>query len=201
MIRRILYSGIIIFLNDYPIGQAFTFSLVFCPILAYHLVMNPYLSTITNIMMDINEMSFIVIGAFFFIFAEKIQDSRKLDILGWTVIAIILAIIVANLIVLWIVKIFIIKKEFSEWWKAYKGTNSQPQNNKNSEHNEEEKMSENSSRMLGNQVTISQFQNPNQLDERLKSPKIDPSMFLGIKAQYQEVHGNKLFKRIQKSLN
>jgi hypothetical protein len=83
MIRRALYACIIIFLSEYPEMQAFGFMIICIPILAYHLVMNPYLDLLTNVMMNINESSFIVVGAFFYVFAEPDPDADRALLLGW----------------------------------------------------------------------------------------------------------------------
>ena len=89
MLRRLLYACIIIFLEKYPMMQAFTFTWICLPILAYQIVMNPYLDKIINIVMNINEISFVVIGIFFFNFGEPNNNADELNILGWTVISII----------------------------------------------------------------------------------------------------------------
>ena len=89
MLRRLLYACIIIFLEKYPMMQAFTFTWICLPILAYQIVMNPYLDKIINIVMNINEISFVVIGIFFFNFGEPNNNADELNILGWAVISII----------------------------------------------------------------------------------------------------------------
>ena len=104
--------------------QAFSFTLIWLPILAYQIVMNPFLDKAINVLMNINEISFVVIGIFFFNFGEPNSNYDQLNILGWTVIAIILFVIIVNLIVLWIIKILKIRQDFKEWWHAFKNKQS-----------------------------------------------------------------------------
>ena len=92
MTRRILYACIIVFMIDFPVFQAFTFMLICVPILAYHLTMNPYLSKVNNVVMNINETSFILIGTFFYVFSEPMSDTNQQSILGWVVIGIIMGV-------------------------------------------------------------------------------------------------------------
>ena len=120
MSRRMLYACIIIFLIDYPQAQAFLFLVICSPVLAFHLVMNPYIALSSNIIMNINEFTFAIIGYIFFAFVEPPNNTSIHNILGWIVIAIILSITMLNVIVIWIVKIIQIKKEIADWWKAYK---------------------------------------------------------------------------------
>ena len=120
MLRRLLYACIIIFLVDFPQLQAFFFLIICLPVLAYHLVMNPYRTVPTNFIMNLNELSFVVIGSIFFAFIEPTSDSQRKNILGWIVIAIILSVTMINISVIWVLKILLIRKELSDWWKAYK---------------------------------------------------------------------------------
>ena len=96
---------------NYPIMQAFTFNLFFCPILAYHLTMSPYIDLIVNIIMDINECALMVLGAFFFTFAEPSNNSKRLNILGYAAIGVILFIFMLNITVLWVLKLISLWKE------------------------------------------------------------------------------------------
>ena len=121
MTRRLLYACIIIFLPDYPIAQAFFFMIVFIPIFSYHVVMNPYIDVIDNVMMDINETSFMIIGVFFFMFAEPITDDNKSMALGWTVVGLIIEVIMLNIIVLWILKFIAIKAQIKEYLRVHYG--------------------------------------------------------------------------------
>jgi hypothetical protein len=59
MLRRSLYALTIVFLPSFPMAQAFSFMVICLPILAYHLVMNPYIDAINNVLMNINEISLI----------------------------------------------------------------------------------------------------------------------------------------------
>ena len=67
--------------------------------------MSPYIDLIVNIIMDINECALIVIGAFFFTFAEPSNNSKRLNILGYAAIGVILFIFILNVTVLWTLKI------------------------------------------------------------------------------------------------
>ena len=116
MLRRTLYACIIIFMVDYPMMQAFSFMVICLPILAYHLVMNPYIEKVNNYLMNINEIALVVIGMFFFKFAEPETDQNKQLLLGWIVIGIIFSIILLNIIVLWTLKIIDIKREIAEYF-------------------------------------------------------------------------------------
>ena len=120
MMRRIAYSAILVFGDKYPIMQAFAFSIICAPVLAYQIVMHPYLSNVVNAMMIINESLLIVLGAFLFIFAEPNNDSNRQEILGWAAIGVIVLTIVINIIIIWILKIGLIIGEIREWWRAYK---------------------------------------------------------------------------------
>lgn len=117
MLRRMLYAAIIVLLVDYPIFQVFSYMVVFCPVLAYHVTMHPYLSFVENILMDINEATFLVIGVFFFIFAEPTTNQGRLNTLGWTVIGIIIALICLNFLVLWILKAIDIIKDLVAFYR------------------------------------------------------------------------------------
>jgi len=77
--------------------------------------MNPYIDTINNVLMNINEAMLIVIGVFFFIFAEPDTNDNRLLILGWCVIGVIVLVMVMNILVIWTLKIKMIKKEILEW--------------------------------------------------------------------------------------
>ena len=116
MLRRTLYACIIIFMVDYPIMQAFFFMVICLPILAYHLVMNPYIEKVNNCLMDINEGALVVIGVFFFKFAEPETDQNLQLLLGWIVIGIIFSLIFLNIIILWTLKIIDIKREIVEYF-------------------------------------------------------------------------------------
>ena len=118
MIRRALYAGIIVFLDAYPIMQAFAFMIICIPILAYHLVMNPYLDKVNNVLMNINESSFIVVGVFFYFFAEPESNEDRALVLGWCVIGIITAVILLNVVVLWVLKFIQIRFEIRDYLKA-----------------------------------------------------------------------------------
>ena len=83
MMRRTLYAVIIVFLGAYPVMQAFTFMIICIPILAYHLVMNPYLDTVNNVVMNINESSIMICGVFFYFFSDPEIDQDILKLLGW----------------------------------------------------------------------------------------------------------------------
>ena len=120
MMRRIAYSATLVFGEKYPIMQAFVFCIICVPILAYQIVMHPYLSNTINAMMIINESFLIVQGAFLFIFAEPSNNSNRQEILGWAAIGSLALVIAINIIVIWIIKIILIIKEFSEWWAAYR---------------------------------------------------------------------------------
>jgi hypothetical protein len=120
MTRRVLYACIIVFLASYPILQAFSFMVICLPILAFHLVMNPYHETIINAMMNINETSLVAWGVFFFMFAEPDTNINRLLLLGWTVIGIILAVILMNILVLWFLKIKMTMQNIREFWHTLK---------------------------------------------------------------------------------
>ena len=120
MMRRIAYSAILVFGDKYPIMQAFAFSIICAPVLAYQIVMHPYLSNVVNAMMIINESLLIVLGAFLFIFAEPNNNSNRQEILGWAGIGVIVLTIAINIVVIWILKIGLIVEEIREWWRAYK---------------------------------------------------------------------------------
>ena len=77
--------------------------------------MHPYLSNTINAMMIINESFLIVQGAFLFIFAEPSNNSNRQEILGWAAIGSLAMVIAINIIVIWIIKIILIIKEFGEW--------------------------------------------------------------------------------------
>ena len=91
--RRIVYALIIVFLPDYPIAQVFSFLMMCIPIFCIHVVLNPYISRINNIIMDINEGMFLVIGSTFFAFAEPSSNQNKTNKIGSLVIMIIITII------------------------------------------------------------------------------------------------------------
>ena len=120
MTRRILYAWIIVFLIDFPIFQAFTFMLIWLPILAYHIIMNPYISKINNIVMNINEFSFVFIGTTFYVFSEPMSNTSQQTILGWVDIGIIMSVWIFNFIVLWSLKIIMTYYQLKEWWQAFK---------------------------------------------------------------------------------
>ena len=108
MLRRMLYAFIIVFLSEYPTSQAFCFMIICLPILAYHLVMNPYKETVINVMMNINESMLVTIGVFFFIFAEPDTNTDRVMLLGWAVIGLVILVMIFNVLVLWIQKIILI---------------------------------------------------------------------------------------------
>jgi cysteine-rich repeat protein len=118
MFRRLLYVLIIIFLPDFPVFQAFSYTLICIPILAYHLVMNPFISKLENIMMDINEITLTIWGAFFFAFSEPIEDARMSELFGWCIIGLILAVVMMNILVLWYMKISMIRKDILEYFSS-----------------------------------------------------------------------------------
>jgi cysteine-rich repeat protein len=120
MLRRLLYVCIIIFLPSAPILQAFCFWVICLPILAYHLVMNPYLLTVNNVMMNINELNLVMWGAFFFVFAEPKKDQKALEAMGWVVVGIIVTTIIANVVLLWTLKIIMIVKEIKQFLANFK---------------------------------------------------------------------------------
>ena len=120
MTRRILYAWIIVFLIDFPEFQAFTFMLIWLPILAYHITMNPYISKINNIVMNINEFSFVLIGTTFYIFSEPMSNTSQQTILGWIDIGIIMSVWIFNFIVLWSLKIIMTYYQLKKWWQAFK---------------------------------------------------------------------------------
>jgi hypothetical protein len=123
MLRRSLYALSIVFLPAFPMTQAFWFMVICLPILAYHLVMNPYIDAINNILMNINEISLIAWGWFFFIFAEPDSDTQRIEILGWTVIGIIVSVILLNVVVLWALKVLLIKRDIAEFIEKTRKTN------------------------------------------------------------------------------
>jgi cysteine-rich repeat protein len=120
MTRRVLYACIIVFLPSYPILQAFSFMVICLPMLAFHLIMNPYHETINNAIMNINEFSLISWGIFFFMFAEPDTNADRLLLLGWAVIGIIIWVILMNILVLWFLKIKMIRKNIHEFWDTLK---------------------------------------------------------------------------------
>jgi len=91
--RRMIYALIIVFLPDYPIAQVFCFLMMCIPIFCIHVVLNPYISRINNIIMNINEGMFLVIGSAFFAFAEPSVNQNQTDKIGSVVIVIIMTII------------------------------------------------------------------------------------------------------------
>ena len=108
--RRIVYALIIVFLPDYPVAQVFCFLMICIPIFCLHVVLNPYLSIIYNIIMNINEAMFLVIGSAFFAFAEPSNNQEKVDLLGSVVMMIIMTVISLNIFVLTYMKIKLVSK-------------------------------------------------------------------------------------------
>jgi cysteine-rich repeat protein len=117
--RRLLYACIIIFLPDFPIFQAFSYAIICLPILAYHLVMNPFILIINNIMMNINEITLTICGVFFFIFSKPEQNADKSELLGWVVIGLIMGVVMLNIFVLWWLKLSMTIKDIKEYVQAW----------------------------------------------------------------------------------
>jgi hypothetical protein len=123
MARRMFYAWIIVFLPDFPVLQAFTFMLIWLPILAYHLAMNPYRDAVNNVFMNINEALIVFVGLFFFLFAEPHpgeDNEKKLAVLSWWVIGMIMLVMLFNILTLWVMKLTMIVKEFKEWLENFK---------------------------------------------------------------------------------
>ena len=110
MVRRIAYALIIVFLPDFPVIQVFSFLMICIPIFCIHVVLSPYISSINNIIMNINEAMFLVIGSAFFAFAETRKDQEKVDKLGSLVIVVIMTIMSLNIFVLTYMKIKVVAK-------------------------------------------------------------------------------------------
>ena len=120
MIRRLLYGFIIIFLIDFPLVQAFLFVMIWIPVFCIHVVSNPFKDIKVNVLMNLNEASFLVIGWWFFIFSKapkNKEESQSNDKLGWLILGIVVFIILLNLISLWIFRIYTILKALKEYFK------------------------------------------------------------------------------------
>jgi len=59
-------------------------------------VMSPYLSTINNVIMNINESMFLVVGASFFAFINTSEDQSRTKLLGMIVMGLIMFVISVN---------------------------------------------------------------------------------------------------------
>ena len=120
MVRRLLYGFIIIFLIDFPLVQAFLFTMIWIPVFCIHVVSNPFKDTKVNVLMNLNETSFIVIGCCFFTFSKapgNMEESKSNDKLGWLILGIVVLVILLNLIALWIFRVFTILKALIEYCK------------------------------------------------------------------------------------
>ena len=67
--------------------------------------MSPYIDLIVNIIMDINETALMVLGTIFYTFAEPSNNSKRVNLLGFAAIGVILFIFILNVTVLWTLKI------------------------------------------------------------------------------------------------
>lgn len=115
MLRRLLYACIIVFLVDFPMMQAFGFMVICVPILAYHLVMSPYIEQTNNVLMNVNEVVLITIGCFFYYFAEPNSNESELELLGWIVVGIIMSMFLLNIVVIWVCEIRTLRSEYTHW--------------------------------------------------------------------------------------
>lgn len=88
--------------------------------LAYHVTMNPYQIKEINILAGINEATFVICGAMFFLFSDDSLGQSKSDLIGWVLLALILVVISANLLVAWY---FQLKQYLSEINKYYNDRN------------------------------------------------------------------------------
>lgn len=120
LFRRLTYTSVIVFLSEYPLIQIFIFTLTCIPVFALHVVNKPYWSTVNNVLMIINETVFIVLGCAFFIFSEDCITSTC-EMVGNSIIGIVVTIVTLNLATLWVLKFIDIVGQIKQYLQARNG--------------------------------------------------------------------------------
>ena len=102
LLRRWVYMLGIIFLREHPLPQVVLLITIVLLQVGYQLIWRPFKVRANNLMMTVNEVFLLVCACIFFKFLESPIEMTTHQVLGYTVISLIVLMMVLTLLYIWI---------------------------------------------------------------------------------------------------